>query len=102
MQDTKPRNSVHPSLHGTAFASRSSIKPALHDWLASATRVAAEKFGSVVEKNHASDALTCQSTNRQEQHMRGHHEELSAILPALALLIPFAGALWARVKPGRK
>ena len=33
--------------------------------------------------------------------MRRHHEELttiSSILPALTLLIPFAGALWARVK----
>jgi hypothetical protein len=33
--------------------------------------------------------------------MRRHHEELatvSSILPALALLIPFAGALWARVR----
>jgi hypothetical protein len=33
--------------------------------------------------------------------MRGHHEELttvSSILPALSLLIPFAGALWARVR----
>jgi hypothetical protein len=34
--------------------------------------------------------------------MRGHHEELSTALPALALLIPFVGALWARVKSGQK
>jgi hypothetical protein len=37
--------------------------------------------------------------------VRRHHEELAAapsILPALALLIPFAGALWARIKTGRK
>ena len=37
--------------------------------------------------------------------MRRHHEELAAapsILPALALLIPFVGALWARIKTGRK
>ena len=34
--------------------------------------------------------------------MRRHHEELttvSSILPALALLIPFAGALWTRIRP---
>jgi hypothetical protein len=37
-----------------------------------------------------------------EQQMRGHHEELSTALPALALLIPFVGALWARVKSGKK
>jgi hypothetical protein len=33
--------------------------------------------------------------------MRRHHEELTtvaSILPALSLLIPFAGALWARVR----
>ena len=39
------------------------------------------------------------------ERVRQHHEELSAvpsILPALALLIPFAGALWARIKIGRK
>jgi hypothetical protein len=38
-------------------------------------------------------------------HMRRHHEELAAtpsLLPALALLIPFAGALWARVKTGQQ
>jgi hypothetical protein len=34
--------------------------------------------------------------------MRGHHEELTAALPALALLIPFVGALWARVKSSQK
>ena len=33
--------------------------------------------------------------------MRQHHEEL-AILPALSLLLPFAGALWIRIKTGRK
>jgi hypothetical protein len=32
--------------------------------------------------------------------MRRHHEELS-ILPALSLLLPFAGALWLRIKTGR-
>jgi hypothetical protein len=33
--------------------------------------------------------------------MRRHHEELAAapaIVPALSLLIPFAAALWARIK----
>jgi hypothetical protein len=33
--------------------------------------------------------------------MNHHHEELVAVpsmLPALSLLIPFAGALWARIK----
>jgi hypothetical protein len=37
--------------------------------------------------------------------MRRHHEELAAapsILPALSLLIPFAGALWARIKTGQQ
>jgi hypothetical protein len=37
--------------------------------------------------------------------MRRHHEELAAapsIVPALSLLIPFAGALWARIKTARK
>jgi hypothetical protein len=33
--------------------------------------------------------------------MRRHHEELS-MLPALSLLLPFAGALWLRIKTGRK
>jgi hypothetical protein len=36
--------------------------------------------------------------------MRRHHEELAAapsILPALSLLIPFAGALWARIRAGQ-
>jgi hypothetical protein len=33
--------------------------------------------------------------------MNRHHEEISAVtsmLPALSLLIPVAGALWARIK----
>jgi hypothetical protein len=37
--------------------------------------------------------------------MKRHHEELAAapsIVPALSLLIPFAGALWARIKSARK
>jgi hypothetical protein len=37
--------------------------------------------------------------------MRRHHEELTAVpslVPALSLLIPFAGALWARIKATRK
>ena len=37
--------------------------------------------------------------------MRRHHEELIAapsILPALWLLIPFAGALWARITTTQK
>jgi hypothetical protein len=37
--------------------------------------------------------------------MRRHHEEFAAapaIVPALSLLIPFAGALWARIKTARK
>jgi hypothetical protein len=37
--------------------------------------------------------------------MRQHHEGLaatSAILPALSLLLPFAGALWLRIKTGKK
>ena len=37
--------------------------------------------------------------------MRRHHEEFAAapsIVPALWLLIPFAGALWARIKTARK
>ncbi len=33
--------------------------------------------------------------------MRKHHEELS-LLPALSLLLPFAGALWIRIKTGGK
>jgi hypothetical protein len=33
--------------------------------------------------------------------MRRHHEELS-MLPALSLLLPFAGALWLRIKTARK
>jgi hypothetical protein len=33
--------------------------------------------------------------------MRRHHEEI-AILPALSLLLPFAGALWLRIMTGRK
>jgi hypothetical protein len=36
--------------------------------------------------------------------MRRHHEELAiapSILPALSLLIPFAAALWARIKTAR-
>jgi hypothetical protein len=32
--------------------------------------------------------------------VRRHHEELS-MLPALSLLLPFAGALWLRIKTGR-
>lgn len=39
-----------------------------------------------------------------EAHMSHHHEELVAvpsILPALSLLIPLAGALWARIKSGQ-
>lgn len=38
-------------------------------------------------------------------NMRCHHEEFAAapsILPALSLLVPLAGALWARIKTGRK
>jgi hypothetical protein len=38
---------------------------------------------------------------RVEMPMRRHHEELS-ILPALSLLLPFAGALWLRIKTGRQ
>jgi len=37
--------------------------------------------------------------------MRHHHEELAAapsIIPALSLLITFAGTLWVRIKTGRK
>ena len=37
--------------------------------------------------------------------MRRHHEELAAapsILPALSLLIPFVGALWARLTSTKK
>jgi hypothetical protein len=37
--------------------------------------------------------------------MRQHHEGLAAtsvILPALSLLLPFAGALWLRIKTGKK
>jgi hypothetical protein len=37
----------------------------------------------------------------REAHMNRHHEEISAVtsmLPALSLLIPVAGALWARIK----
>lgn len=33
--------------------------------------------------------------------VRGHHEEI-AMLPALSLLLPFAGALWLRIKLGSK
>jgi hypothetical protein len=33
--------------------------------------------------------------------MRRHHEELS-MLPALSLLLPFAGALWLRIKTAAK
>ena len=33
--------------------------------------------------------------------MRRHHEELT-VLPALSLLLPFAGALWLRIVTGRK
>jgi hypothetical protein len=33
--------------------------------------------------------------------MRRHHEEI-AMLPALAVLIPFAGALWLRIVTGRR
>jgi hypothetical protein len=29
--------------------------------------------------------------------MRRHHEEIT-VLPALSLLLPFAGALWLRIK----
>jgi len=89
-----------PFCSGTAFAALASIKPALRDWLASETNGSAEKFESIAEKPHAPDALTCR--NRKEQHMRGHHEELSTALPALAFLIPLVGALWARVKSGQK
>jgi hypothetical protein len=32
--------------------------------------------------------------------VRRHHEELS-MLPAISLLLPFAGALWLRIKAGR-
>jgi hypothetical protein len=39
---------------------------------------------------------------RKEFGMRRHHEELS-VLPALSLLLPFAGVLWLRIKGvGRK
>ena len=37
--------------------------------------------------------------------MRRHHEELAAVpamLPALSLLLPFAGALWLRIRIGQK
>jgi hypothetical protein len=33
--------------------------------------------------------------------MRRHHEEI-AVLPALSLLLPFAGALWLRIKAVRR
>jgi hypothetical protein len=33
----------------------------------------------------------------RRSRMRRHHEEL-AVLPALSLLLPFAGALWLRIK----
>ena len=33
--------------------------------------------------------------------MRRHHEEL-AVLPALSLLLPLAGALWLRIKAASK
>jgi hypothetical protein len=37
--------------------------------------------------------------------MRRHHEELAAapaIVPALSLILAFAGTLWVRIKTGRK
>jgi hypothetical protein len=37
--------------------------------------------------------------------MRRHHEEFiaaSSIVPTLSLLVPFAGALWVRIKTARK
>lgn len=37
--------------------------------------------------------------------MRRHHEEFivaSSIVPALSLLVPFAGALWVRIKTAHK
>jgi len=37
--------------------------------------------------------------------MRRHHEELAtvpAMLSALSLLLPFAGALWLRIRAGGK
>jgi hypothetical protein len=38
----------------------------------------------------------------EEVGMRRHHEEIT-VLPALSLLLPFAGALWLRIKmAGRK
>jgi hypothetical protein len=42
---------------------------------------------------------------RSGADMRQHHEGLAAtsvILPALSLLLPFAGALWLRIKTGKK
>jgi hypothetical protein len=36
---------------------------------------------------------------------RDHHEELTAapaVLQAIAVLVPFAGALWIRIRTGRK
>jgi hypothetical protein len=47
-----------------------------------APRISAQRLGSSTE-------------------MRRHHEEI-AMLPALSLLLPFAGALWLRIKTGRK
>jgi hypothetical protein len=43
--------------------------------------------------------------NMDQGQKRRHHEELAAapsILPALSLLIPFAGALWARITSTKK
>jgi hypothetical protein len=39
--------------------------------------------------------------DRKGSEMRSHHEELS-MLPALSLLVPFAGALWLRITTGGK
>ena len=41
------------------------------------------------------------SSSAPEISMRRHHEEIT-ILPALSLLLPFAGLLWLRIKGGRK
>jgi hypothetical protein len=78
-----------PSFCGTAFAHR---KPA------------AFVIENVTRASHRGK-YRCRSAfarrHIEEDDMRRHHEEI-AMLPALTLLLPFAGVLWLRIRTGSK
>jgi hypothetical protein len=59
--------------------------------------LAGARWGKILDRSNKNTAAAARETG-----MRRHHEELTAIVPALSLLVPLAGALWVRIKTGRK